>query len=191
MRIIGGKYRSRIIETISSHVVRPTSGRVRQTIFDLLATRVDFDSARVLDIFAGSGILGFESISRGAVHVTFVDKNPSVLKKISETISRLGVASQTAISRQDVLRFLRTAPPEDCRFDLIFCDPPYHDEHTLEIPEIVFSRKWLTEDGYFIYEHHASIAFKAHPNFIFDKEFGTTRVSFFQETSGDILSAKQ
>lgn len=180
MRIIAGKYRSRIIETLSSHVVRPTSGRVRQTIFDLLATRVDFDSARVLDVFAGSGILGFEALSRGALHVTFVDKNPSILKKISETVGKLKVESEVTIHRQDVLRFLQAGPPPDAEFELIFCDPPYHDERSEEILEAVFSRKWLAEEGYFIFEHHASRRFDEHPRFSFDKDFGTTRVSFFQ-----------
>ncbi|NTV45325.1 MAG: 16S rRNA (guanine(966)-N(2))-methyltransferase RsmD [Chlorobiales bacterium] len=180
MRIIAGKYRSRIIETLSSHVVRPTSGRVRQTIFDLLTTRVDFDSARILDVFAGSGILGFEALSRGALHVTFVDKNQSVLKKISETIAKLGVETQVTIHRQDVLRFLQATPPHDTQYDLIFCDPPYHDEQSEDILEAVFSRKWLAEDGYFVYEHHASRSFGEHPRFSFSKDFGTTCVSFFQ-----------
>ncbi|NTW49846.1 MAG: 16S rRNA (guanine(966)-N(2))-methyltransferase RsmD [Chlorobiales bacterium] len=180
MRIIAGKYRSRVIETLSSHVVRPTSGRVRQTIFDLLITRVDFDSASVLDLFAGSGILGFESLSRGALQVTFVDKNSSVLKKISDTTAKLGVDAQVTIHRQDVLRFLQTSPPPAGQYDLIFCDPPYRDEQSEEIMEAVFSRKWLAEDGYFVYEHYASQRFDEHPHFCFDKDFGTTRVSFFQ-----------
>lgn len=179
MRIIAGKYRSRVIETLSSHVVRPTSGRVRQTIFDLLATRVDFDSASVLDLYAGSGILGFESLSRGALHVTFVDKNPSILKKISDAAAKLKVESQVTLHRQDVLRFLQ-APPPAGPYDLIFCDPPYRDEPGEEIPDAVFSGNWLAEEGYFIYEHHASQHFDQHPRFSFDKDFGTTRVSFFQ-----------
>ena len=178
MRIIAGKYRSRVIQTVSSHDVRPTAGRVRQTIFDLLETRVGFDSASVLDLFAGSGILGFEALSRGAEHVTFVEKSQSVLKKLGTSIELLGVGSEVTVYRQDALRFVQKKQEQP--YDLIFCDPPYKYPHGKEILEAVFSNELLAAGGYFIYEHGAAQEFDGHPRLCFTKDFGTTVVSFFQ-----------
>jgi len=176
MRIIAGKYKSRVIQTVSSHTVRPTTGRVRQTIFDLLAHRFDFDDAQALDLFAGSGILGFEALSRGAQQVCFIEQDFKTVRTIKASIDGLAVQKQTSVVRLDALRFLQKANDS---FDLILCDPPYRYEKISQIPNLIFEKRILKENGFFILEHHTSLSFTQVPFFDFEKTFGTTRVSFF------------
>ncbi|ACF13664.1 methyltransferase [Chloroherpeton thalassium ATCC 35110] len=176
MRIIAGKYKSRVIQTVSSHTVRPTTGRVRQTIFDLLAHRFDFEAAHVLDLFAGSGILGFEALSRGAEHATFVEQDAKTLKTLTASAAALSVEHQTNLLRTDAFRFLQKTTDS---FDLIFCDPPYRLEKLEQLAKLVFEKRLLKEHGFFILEHHSSLSFAQEPYFDFEKTFGTTHVSFF------------
>ncbi|WP_448519970.1 16S rRNA (guanine(966)-N(2))-methyltransferase RsmD [Rhodoflexus sp.] len=177
MRIIAGKFRSRRIHTVETRDVRPTTDRVRQAVFDTLAARLEFDDIVVLDLFAGSGLLGFESLSRGAARITFVEQNSQVISMLNNSINTLDVAAQARVLRQDALRFLQTCSDV---FDLIFADPPYRFSDYDVLLDAIFSRGLLAENGYFVLEHHASIDFSAHQAFSLRKEFGSSAVSFFQ-----------
>ncbi len=157
--------------------MRPTTDRVRQALFDTLAARFAFDGVAVLDLFAGSGMLGFESLSRGAAHITFVEQNSQVVSALTDSVNTLAVATQVRVLRQDALRFLSLCSDV---FDLIFADPPYRFSEYDALINVIFSRGLLAENGYFVLEHHASSDFSAHRAFSLRKEFGSTAVSFFQ-----------
>ncbi len=157
--------------------MRPTTDRVRQALFDTLAARFAFDDVAVLDLFAGSGMLGFESLSRGAAHITFVEQNSQVVSALTDSVNTLAVATQVRVLRQDALRFLSLCSDV---FDLIFADPPYRFSEYDALLDVIFSRGLLAENGYFVLEHHASSDFSAHRAFSLRKEFGSTAVSFFQ-----------
>lgn len=124
VRIIGGKWRSRQIKVMSHPGLRPTPDRVRETLFNWLIGKVV--DARCLDLFAGSGVLGFEALSRGAKQVIFVDKYVSVVKAIKDTALRLGAMSQCEVVLSDALPWLKRAQDTHVApFDLIFLDPPF------------------------------------------------------------------
>lgn len=130
MRITGGTLRGRTLKTPTDRSVRPTSDKVRQALFNILGERVV--DARVLDLFAGSGSLGLEALSRAAAHATFVEKDHRALKVIHENVEVLGVAERATLRRLDFV-----ARPERLRdpagsFDVVFLDPPYRMSEEIE-----------------------------------------------------------
>jgi 16S rRNA (guanine(966)-N(2))-methyltransferase RsmD len=119
VRIIGGLWRSRIIEFPDAPGLRPTPDRVRETLFNWLGQ--DLTGMACLDLFAGSGALGFEALSRGAASVIMVEKDPAVLRALRDNAQKLGATGLTVV-RGDALEFARGARS---RFDVVFVDPPY------------------------------------------------------------------
>lgn len=123
MRIVGGKFRGRRLFVPRGPDVRPTSDRVREAIFSILADKVE--GARVLDLFAGTGALGLEALSRGAARAAFVDRRPLALKTINRNVEALGLEGSTRVLRTDLSRGPGGLRQETGPFDLIFMDPPY------------------------------------------------------------------
>ena len=119
VRIVGGLWRSRLIPVPRLPGLRPTPDRVRETLFNWLGQ--DLTGWRCLDLFAGTGVLGFEAASRGAEHVTLVERDARAAAALRETARSLD-AAQVEVVRADAVEFARSAP---CRFDLVFLDPPY------------------------------------------------------------------
>jgi 16S rRNA (guanine966-N2)-methyltransferase len=126
MRIVGGRLKGRTIIPPTSRAIRPTSDRLRESIFDILAHRFEgiIDGALVIDIFAGSGALGFEALSRGAKSVLFVDNGDQALELLRANIASLALGDVARVSRSDATR-LGKAPSGSPRFTLAFLDPPY------------------------------------------------------------------
>lgn len=126
MRVIAGEAKGRRISGPPGTLTRPASDRLRESIFGTLGTRcVD---ANVLDLFAGSGALGIEALSRGAVRATFVEHDAAAIAAIRRNLEATGFAERSTIARGDVASFLRLAREQ---FDLIFCDPPYAEMELL------------------------------------------------------------
>lgn len=119
LRIVGGRWRGMKIDFPPVDAIRPSPDRVRETLFNWLQQHIL--GARCLDLFAGSGALGIEALSRGAAAVTFVDREPQVGRHLTQTLQRLGATGAT-VETQDALRFLERAPQP---FDVIFLDPPF------------------------------------------------------------------
>jgi 16S rRNA (guanine(966)-N(2))-methyltransferase RsmD len=146
MRIIAGVHRGRRIDAPNWAGVRPTSDRLRETLFNILAPRIE--DARVLDGCAGTGAVGIEALSRGAAHVTFVDADRRAIELVTRNLARCGIASGHAIIRADLAsaggRFSRAA------FDLVFLDPPY-DTDPAEMMQA--AGEWLDEAGLLVVEH--------------------------------------
>lgn len=176
VRIIAGKFKRRVIHIARGQEIRPTTDRVRQAVFDTLAVRIDFADLVVLDLFAGSGILGIEALSRGAAHCTFVENNRSAVQGIAQSIKTLHLDDQTQIMNMDAMRFLSQTTVQ---YDLIFADPPYNFQHHQELLEKIFSHNLLSDIGYVVMEHHKRENFSQRTEFLFQKEFGKTVVSFF------------
>lgn len=120
-RIIGGTHRGRRLEFPGDQTVRPSPDRVRETLFNWLQARIA--GARCLDLYAGSGALGLEALSRGAATVEFVDRNAPVTAAIREHLGRLREGARARVHTSDVASFLRLPPVT--RFDIVFLDPPY------------------------------------------------------------------
>jgi 16S rRNA (guanine966-N2)-methyltransferase len=121
MRIVGGAWGGRRLQTPPGDATRPTSDRVREALFSILGERVA--GARVLDLFAGSGALGLEALSRGAADATFVDSAAAPVKALTANLEALGAKAE--VRRQDALRFLGSARSQARDYDLVFLDPPY------------------------------------------------------------------
>lgn len=125
MRIVAGRFKGRSLVAPSGMATRPTSDRLRETLFNILAHAYDnpVRDARVLDLFAGSGALGLEALSRGAAFAQFVEEAASARGAIKENIDVLGVAGVTKVYRRDATHLGPLSPDE--QFSLVFCDPPY------------------------------------------------------------------
>lgn len=144
LRIIGGTWRGRRWRFTASSGIRPTPDRVRETLFNWLATRVA--GARCLDLFAGSGALGLEALSRGASHVTFVERNGQALRAVGECLSRWDPAHHHdwRLIEADALTFLR-GPPRP--FDIAFLDPPFDSGLLAAACGQLEHAGWLAEDA--------------------------------------------
>lgn len=151
MRIIAGKYKSRKIfsQSIGKRKFspekytgyRPTTDKARESLFDMLSNRIDFDRKVCIDLFAGSGSLGFEALSRGAEFCTFVDISKTCCKNIEQTSTSLGCEEQVSIIRLDTLFFLKNNYDYT---DIIFADPPYRYEFQFELLNLLMGKKVKT-----------------------------------------------
>ncbi len=123
MRIIAGRLRSRALEAPAGLATRPTSDRLRETLFNVLAPRME--SANFLDLYAGSGAVGIEALSRGAAQVTFVERAPAALKALRGNLARLGLTAGFHLHAGSVASYLKKARRDAAGFDVVFLDPPY------------------------------------------------------------------
>ena len=150
VRIIGGLWRSRIVEFPDSTGLRPTPDRVRETLFNWLGQHLDGKAC--LDLFAGSGALAFEALSRGAAEVIMIEQSSTVARRLKENAELLGADNATVVNA-DALQFLRdTARP----FDVIFLDPPFQ-QGFLE-PVLALLSPWVTPEGKVYLESELSFA---------------------------------
>jgi 16S rRNA (guanine(966)-N(2))-methyltransferase RsmD len=132
VKIIGGTYRNRLLKAPKSDTTRPTLAILRKAVFDILQPTIA--DATFLDLFAGSGLMGLEALSRGAAHATFVEKDRAALRTIKENVSTLKVQDQCAILALDALRALHTFAKKKQQFDIIYMDPPYANAEQI-LPE--------------------------------------------------------
>ena len=166
MRIIAGEYRGRTIKFPKSNLVRPTTDKNKEAIFNMLRRYVNFDGIRVCDIYAGSGSLGLEALSRGADEVHFVEKDFKVQKMLNENIESLDASQYCTIFRMEALRFSKLKDRK--QYDLVITDPPFfkHDIH--EVYKNILENDFLAEDGILLIER--SIQTKDIDEEVFGKE---------------------
>lgn len=175
MRIIAGRLRRRTLRAPSGNLTRPTTDRTREALFNLLEARLSFEDADVLDLFAGTGALGLEAISRGARAATFVEQSSKVMNYVRQNANDLGVADQCWMLRADAISYLErySGPP----FDVIFADPPYALDDLERLPDLAVPH--LKPDGRFVLEHDKRLVFEDHPHLDTTRPYGRTTVSVF------------
>ncbi|CUS82393.1 16S rRNA (guanine966-N2)-methyltransferase [Candidatus Kryptonium thompsonii] len=156
VRIITGKYKGRLLKLAKGNDIRPTSDRVKEALFNVLASRINFENLLVLDLFAGTGALGFEALSRGAEKVIFVDNHRGALRMIKENAQMLGCSEKVFVVNDDALNFIEYTNE---KFDLIFADPPYMYPHIDKLVHKIWEKKLLSEIGFFSLEHDSGIVF--------------------------------
>ena len=176
MRIIAGYLRRRTLRAPKGHITRPTTERTRESIFNLIASRLDFEDIQVLDLFAGTGAFGFESLSRGANLAIFVESDPRVMKVCKENAAMLDVDEASVFFQSEVASFLRTY--KGAPFDIIFADPPYKHKKIPGLPDVVLPI--LKPDGLFVLEHDQEHSFDGDERLIRSKAYGRTVVSIFK-----------
>ena len=152
MRVISGLYRGRVLKSPPDNKTRPTSDRLRETLFNVLAPQIT-EQTRFLDLCAGTGAIGIEAISRGAAFVTFVDKSKKSCSLIEENLDKLDVAeTQTAIFGLEAENF--TGREHLMGWDIAFFDPPYESDYALVMHDFGYKSDLLREGGVLVVEHH-------------------------------------
>ncbi len=175
MRIIAGTLRGRRLNPPANLPVRPTTDMARESLFNILNNYVDYEECSVMDLFAGTGAVSIEFVSRGAKDVTSIDINNSCTEYIKSASRQLGIENMHVV-RADVFDLLKRAYK---KFDIIFADPPYALKELSSLPDVVFNSDVLTEDGIFILEHPREFSFDEHPNFWQHRAYGKVNFTFF------------
>ncbi|GAB3068082.1 16S rRNA (guanine(966)-N(2))-methyltransferase RsmD [Virgibacillus ainsalahensis] len=151
MRVIAGEYKGRQLKAVPGNSTRPTTDKVKEAVFQRMGPF--FQGGLVLDLFAGSGSLGFEAMSRGMEHAIFVDKHPKAIHTINENIKTLKLEDKAEVFRADAFRAIHAAAKRNLKFELILIDPPYKKViYEKLIDEIV--QLQLMEQGGIIYCEH-------------------------------------
>jgi 16S rRNA (guanine966-N2)-methyltransferase len=184
MRIVGGDFRGRTIKAPSGQNTRPTTDRTRESLFNILAHRDGFAFAggRVLDLFAGSGALGFEAISRGAAFCLFVDTDAGARGTIRENVEALGLYGQTRIHRRSATSLGTKPAGVGAQFDLVFMDPPYRQDLIGPALKVLTEGGWLSKKAVIVAEHSKGEAFLLPETLEADdvRAFGDTEISFLR-----------
>jgi len=173
VRIIGGVHKGRSLQPPKGLVLRPTTDFAKESLFNILNNRVDFEDLKVLDLFCGTGNISFEFASRGSV-VDAVDQNLSGVKFITSTAKDLKLRINSL--KSDVFRFLQNCSGS---YDLIFADPPYELENIPQIHSLVFEKNILSQKGWLIIEHGAKTDLSALAHFHEHRKYGNVNFSFF------------
>lgn len=175
MRIIAGSLRGRRLNPPANLPVRPTTDMARESLFNILNNYVDYEDCSVMDLFAGTGAVTLEFVSRGAREVTAVDINAQCTDFIKQAAAQFGVRNVHVV-RADVFDLLKRA---NRRFDIVFADPPYALADLAQLPDLVFGAGVLTDDGIFVLEHPREYSFEEHPHFWQHRAYGKVNFTFF------------
>ena len=159
-----------------SFSARPTTDFAKESLFNILANRIDLEDATAIDLFSGTGSISIELVSRGCAKVVSVEKDPahySFICKVMETVK----TDRCLPVKADVFKYIATCRTQ---FDFIFADPPYQLENIAQIPDLVFGNDLLAPDGIFVLEHGKNNDFSDHPRFTDMKVYGSVHFSFFR-----------
>jgi len=178
MRIVTGSARGRTLRAPDGSETRPTSDRVKEAIFNALFSLNAIEGAQVLDLFAGSGGLGLEALSRGAAHCTFIDSSRPAIRAINDNIEACGFTDVSTVIAGDVLRWLERSTEE---FDLIVCDPPYAFDDWATVLEQTRGSMLVIESGREIAIDGPWVALRS-------RRYGSTIVSILESTAGEDTS---
>jgi 16S rRNA (guanine966-N2)-methyltransferase len=185
MRIVAGKLRGRPIAAPPGDLVRPTSDRVREAVFNVLAhggaTRGDvpLEGARVLDAFAGSGALGLEALSRGAAFATFIDTAPDAIAAIRQNADALGVARACRVIGGDAIR----PPRADASCDLVFLDPPYRSGLAANALKQLADAGWIADGATIVVELGGPFVAPEGFTLTDERRYGRTRIAFLKKSA--------
>lgn len=176
MRIITGKYKGRHFDVPRTFKARPTTDFAKENIFNVMNRYIDFADASALDLFAGTGSISLELLSRGCASVVSVEADRDHVRFIGQCMQKLGV-TENFLVKGDVFRFLKSCHKQ---FDFIFADPPYALEQLATLPDLVFQYALLKEDGVFVFEHGRNYDFSTHEHFVEHRSYGSVNFSIFK-----------
>ncbi|BAD40423.1 16S rRNA (guanine(966)-N(2))-methyltransferase RsmD [Symbiobacterium thermophilum] len=186
MRVITGSAKGRPLKTVKSRAVRPTSDRVKESLFNIIGSRVV--DADFLDLFAGSGAVGIEALSRGARACVFVELQTAHLKVVADNLRTTGLAGRAELIRRDARAALVDLAHRGRRFDFIFVDPPYGQDLVPAVLALIDGHGVLAEDGWVICEHHAKDPVPAAAGGLYrfrEVLFGETMLSIYRADARD------
>lgn len=163
MRIISGEFKGRLIHVPQSKDIRPTTDRVRETLFNLLNNKLNFNGIKVLDLYSGSGSLGLECLSRGAGEIHFVERNLFIYKNLIKNIASLKVEDKCIVYRMEAAKYSHTRINKG--YDLIIADPPFFKDDIYKVVDNLIQNKFLSENGFIIVERSIQTKGKDTANF--------------------------
>jgi 16S rRNA (guanine(966)-N(2))-methyltransferase RsmD len=175
MRIITGIYKGRHFDIPRTFKARPTTDFAKENIFNVLNQYVDFEGATALDLFSGTGSITLELLSRGCSRVISVEMDRDHHRFILQCLEKLGIQAATPL-RGDVFKFIKACKQQ---FDFIFADPPYALKELPTIPDLIFEKGLLKEDGVFVFEHGKDYDFSQHPHFREHRSYGSVNFTIF------------
>jgi len=176
VRIISGKLKGRSIAAPANLPVRPTTDFAKESLFNILSNRIEYEELIVLDLFCGTGNISYEFASRGVGSITAVDDNFKCSSFVKETAEKFQLTNIKVV-KYDVFRFLKSTP---FSFDIIFADPPYEMDKIESIANIVFEKKLLNSKGWLIIEHSDKTKLSALPFFYEARSYGKVNFSIFR-----------
>src|SRR5215203_3938973 len=180
MRIVGGRHGGRTLAAPKSQAIRPTADRLREALFNILKHSYDdpVEGARVLDLFAGTGAMGLEALSRGAAFALFVDDGAQARGLIRENVEALGLGGATRLFRRDATRMGAAAP--NAPFSLVFCDPPYGRDLAPRALAACAAGGWLSPGALVVVEEAQGVEVALPEGFdeIERRDYGETKVVF-------------
>ena len=176
MRIITGIYKGRHFEIPRTFKARPTTDFAKENIFNVLRGFLDFDGIAALDLFAGTGSISLELLSRGCQQVVSVEADRDHARFIRQCIDKIGADNHTLV-QGDVFRFVKGSHQQ---FQFIFADPPYQLETLPDLPDLILSKGILAPDGVFCFEHGKNYDFSAHPRFVEHRNYGSVNFTLFK-----------
>lgn len=179
MRIITGILKGRRLSPTDNLPVRPTTDMAREGLFNILNNILEYEEVRILDLFSGTGAVSFEFISRGAKEVTSIEINSKCTDFIKRSAQQFGV-NNLRVVRADVFDLLKRAYQ---KFDVIFADPPYQLDELPSLPDLVFEKQILADNGIFILEHSKEHMFEEHPYFWQHRKYGKVNFTFFKKVT--------
>jgi 16S rRNA (guanine(966)-N(2))-methyltransferase RsmD len=183
MRIIAGTARHRVIESVPDSLTRPTTDRIKESIFNILSFRIP--GSEILDLFAGTGNMGLEAISRGAQSAVFVDLRKVSIDTIHKNIETLGFTSQSTVIMSEAEKAVLFLSKNKNTFDIIFCDPPYHKGLDVPSMDLIQREHLLKKDGILIVRYHQNTKLPETLGAIEmyrQKKYGDCIVSFYRYT---------
>lgn len=179
MRVISGIYKRRRFDIPRTFKARPTTDFAKENLFNVLSNYMDFEEhVSALDLFAGTGSISIELVSRGCDKVISVEKDPQHYTFINQIMKEVKTDKCIPI-RGDVFRFIERCNEQ---FDFIFADPPYELKGLETIPSLIFERQLLKEDGLFVLEHGKKNHFEDNPHFVEHRSYGSVNFSIFRAT---------
>ena len=177
MRIISGKYRRRRFEVPKNFKARPTTDFAKENLFNVIGNLIDLEDSTALDLFAGTGSISFELLSRGCKEVVCVEKDAAHYAFIKKVKAELK-AGQLLTVRGDAMKYITST---DRTFDFIFADPPYSFKELAQIPELILSKRLLNHNGIFVMEHPKEYDFSHLSGFLQQRVYGSVNLSIFRE----------
>lgn len=177
MRIIRGKYGRRRFDVPTNITARPTTDFARENLFNVLENMMDFDGSRCIDLFAGTGAISLEMVSRGAAEVIAVEK-ASVQARFIEKVRQQLNCSELKLVRGDALKFIASPGPAA---DLVFADPPYDMDGFADVPPAILASPRVQEGTIVVVEHNKSHDFSSLPGFLEHRAYGSVNFSIFRK----------
>lgn len=181
MRIVSGKYGKRRFQLPNNFKGRPTTDMAKEGLFNILSHRMELEGISVLDLFAGTGSIGFEFLSRGAGSVVAIEKDYHHVSFIKSVMEELADPNYRVITK-NVLQFLRESQASEDfsqKFDLIFADPPYNLKELPELPQMILQSGLLSPEGIMVIEHPRDVSFQGEKGFVEVRNYGSVHFSFF------------